>query len=145
MPTISVFAASGVVVTPEGGIGIRVLAGEDMARGDIVYVRTAGGADGQYWRTPTSQFNPTGTVWDVSVTAGSYFTMIISGVGYVRPESGITATRGYVAFISSSEVGRVEQSAAAPASTTDHFREVGHFTEDGSGAGVATKAVIHFN
>lgn len=145
MPTITVSAASGLVVTPEGGLAVRVLAGENMARGDIVYMRQAGGADNEYWRTPTSQFNPTGTVWDTSVTAGNYFTMVVAGLGYIRPESGITATRGYVAFTSASEVGRADQDAAAPASSVEHFREVGHFVATGSGNGVATLAVIHFN
>jgi hypothetical protein len=145
VPTILGVAASPLSAHPGPGLAIPVLAGENMARGDIVYMRQAGGTDFEFWLAPTSQFNPTGTVFDASVSAGSYFLMTISGIGWIRPESGITAVRGYVAFVSASEIGRADQDAAAPASAVEHFREVGHFVEDGSGAGVAARGIIHFN
>lgn len=75
--------------------------------------------------------------------SGNPVWIVTSGIVAVRPESGITAARGNVIFASSSESGVVDQSSTVP--TTDHWAEVGHFLDTGTGDGAATRAIVHFN
>ena len=40
-----------VRMTPEGGLAVKVVAGEALSRGNVVYVKISGGADGKVWKT----------------------------------------------------------------------------------------------
>ena len=75
---------------------------------------------------------------------GARLYVVIGGIAYVLPNAADTATRGYVIYSSSTTAGRVDQASAVPAITV-HVREVGHWLETGSGAGVKARAIIHFN
>jgi len=143
----TITAASTVItpkahITTEGGFAVRLTAGENLTRGEVVYVKIASGADGKVWKTPTSNDMPIGIVF-ADASANAEVVVITSGIAYVLPESGITAARGNVIFTSDAEAGRVDQSATVP--TTEHWREVGHFLDTGSGNGAITRALIHFN
>jgi hypothetical protein len=62
----------------------------------------------------------------------------------VKPESGVTAAKGYVLYTSTTTAGLAAQSATVPAAAT-HFREIGHFLANGTGANALTYALVHFN
>lgn len=130
------------VTTVEGGFSVKLTAGENLSRGEVVYVKIANGADGKVWKAPTSGDMPIGVVF-ADALANAEVVVITSGIAYVLPESGITAARGNVIFTSASAAGRVAQSATVP--TTEHWRECGHFLDTGSGNGAITRALIHFN
>jgi len=130
-------------ITEEGGFAIRLVAGENLSRGEVVYVRIAGGTDGKVWKNPIDGDMPVGVVF-ANALADAEAVVVISGIAYVLPTSTVTATRGYVIYSSASEAGRVDQAAAVPAITT-HMRECGHLLDTGGGNGVLTRAIIHFN
>ena len=64
---------------------------------------------------------PVGFVY-ADAAADAEVWIVTSGIAYALPESGVTAARGNVVFVSNAEAGRVEQSATVP--TTEHWREV---------------------
>lgn len=130
--------------TPEGGWAVQLVAGENLAVGDVVYVKITSGADGKVWKNPVDGDMPIGVCY-AAVSANANVWVVVSGIASVLPESGITAARGNVIYSSNSEAGRVDQSGTIPVSTADHWREIGHFLDTGSGNGVATRAIIHFN
>jgi hypothetical protein len=130
-------------ITEEGGFAVRLIAGENLNRGEIVYIPQAGtGNDGEVRKAPTSNEMPFGVVF-ANASAAAEVVVVVSGIAYLLPESGKTAARGGVAFVSSSEAGRADFSTSTP--TTEHWREVGHFLDTGSGNGVITRAILHFN
>lgn len=135
-----------VRLTPEGGLAVKVVAGEALSRGNVVYVKQSGGADGKVWKTVYTDGEsiqmPTGVVYaDASANADVW--VVTGGIAYALPESGITAARGNVAFCSNAESGRLEQGATAP--VAEHWRECGHWLDTGSGNGALTRLMIHFN
>lgn len=134
-------------ITKEGGFWVRMVAGEALYRGEVVAsIQGAGGADGKVWKCPTSGNEndmPLGVVY-ADASANAEVWIITSGIAYVLPTSGVTATRGYVLTASTTTAGRVDQAATVPAAAT-HFKEVGHFIDTGSGNGALTRAIVHFN
>jgi hypothetical protein len=134
-----------IKITDDGGLAIKLVAGETLVQGNIVNIKQSGGADGKVWKTPTSgdeRFMPIGVALEAANANASVW-IVVAGKAKVLPESGLTATRGYVVFASSSEAGRADDSATLP--TTDHWAECGHWLYDGTGNGVLTLAVLHFN
>lgn len=129
-------------ITDEGGYAVKVVAGEQLYRGEVVYIKQTGGADGKVWKAPAGNEMPVGVVF-ADAAADAEVWIVKSGLAYVLPESGKTAARGYVIFVSASEAGRVDLSATAPG--VEHWRECGHFLDTGSGNGALTRAFIHFN
>jgi hypothetical protein len=129
-------------ITAEGGYAVKLIAGEALNKGEVVYINPAG-ADNNVYKAPTSNEMPIGIVY-ATVTSTSSVWIVVSGIAEVLPETGITAVRGDVIYTSASQAGRVEQAASVPVAAT-HFRECGHFLANGSGAGVLTKAILHFN
>ncbi len=133
-------------VTPDGGFAIRVIAGENLVRGNIVaLIQGAGGTDGRVRRAPTSgneQDMPLGAVFAAANT-GEYVWVTVSGIAYALPATTVTAARGYVAFVSSSVAGMLDQSNSGAAA--QHWRECGHWLDTGTGAGALTRIVMHFN
>lgn len=130
-------------VTDEGGYFINVVAGENLTRGEVVYVKQASGADGKVWKNPIDGDMPIGVVY-ANASADAAVKVIVSGIAYVLPTSGVTATRGYVIYSSASEAGRVDEAATVPAALT-HWKECGHWLDTGGGAGTICRAIIHFN
>lgn len=126
---------------PLGGVDHAFVMDENVTRGDVVEV---GATDMQMKKIAVDSDKPVGTVFDVSVSAGEKAWITTDGVGYIKPESGVTATRGDVCFSSDAEAGTCDMQAAVPAATR-HFREIGHALEDGSGAGAVVRGIIHQN
>lgn len=145
-PSLKFSVAEKVGMTPDGGLAVKLVAGEALTRGEIVYVKIASGADGKVWKTVYTDNDaiqmPIGFVY-ASASADAAVWIVTSGIAYALPESGITATRGNVAYVSNAESGRVEQSASTP--TTDHWKECGHWLDTGSGNGALTRLAVHFN
>jgi hypothetical protein len=132
-----------VLLTPIGGVAIKVVAGENLFEGEVVQITQAGGADGKVYKNAVNSDMPVGVVY-ADALADEDVWIVVSGIAYVLPTAGVTATRGYVIYSSGTTAGRVDQAASVPAAL-QHFREVGHFLFTGSGNGVKTKAIIHFN
>jgi hypothetical protein len=133
-----------VQFTADGGLAVKLVAGEALIKGNIVYVKQASGTDGRVWKAPIDSDMPIGAVYDGGVSAGDDVWVTVAGKAQVLPETSITAVRGYVIYCSATTAGKVDQAATVPADPT-HFRECGHFLADGSGAGELTLAVLHFN
>ena len=130
-------------ITPEGGYAILVVAGENLATGEVVYIKQTSGADGKVWKNPTDGDMPIGVCY-LTASADASVWVVVAGIVGVLPTSGVTATRGYVMYSSGTEAGRVDNSTGAPVATV-HFREVGHFLDTGAGNGLITRAIVHFN
>lgn len=134
-------------ITAEGGFFVKMTAGEALYRGEVVAsIQGAGGADGKVWKCPTSGNEndmPLGVVY-ADASANAEVWIVTSGIAYVLPTSGVTATRGYVITASTTTAGRVDQAAKVPKAAT-HFKECGHFIDTGSGNGALTRAIVHFN
>lgn len=135
-----------VGMTPDGGLAVLATAGENLVRGEVVYVKLTGGADGKVYKTIHTDGEsiqmPVGFVY-ANASANAYVWIVTNGVAYALPESGVTAARGNVVFCSNAESGRVEQSATVP--VAEHWRECGHWLDTGSGAGALARLLIHFN
>lgn len=151
--TVDSLTTAGAVIsakarfTVEGGFAIKAVAGEALVKGEIVSsIQGVGGADGKLFKTPVSGNEndmPLGVVY-ANADADADVWVITSGIAEVLPQAGDTAARGYVLTASTAAAGRVAQAATAPAAAT-HFKEVGHWIDTGSGAGVITRAMVHFN
>jgi hypothetical protein len=132
----------GNYTTPYGGHSIWVIAGEDLAEGEIVYIPTTL-ASKVVLKNPVDSEMPMGAVY-ADAKIGELVQVVVGGIAYVLPEAAVTATKGYIIYSSNAEAGRFDQSATLPA-VTQHNREIGHTLESGSGAGVKVLAVLHFN
>jgi hypothetical protein len=132
------------MITPLGGVAIKVTAGETLAEGEVAYIAIGGaGADGKVYKAPADNDMPVGIVYADAATNADCW-LVISGIGYVLPKSTITAARGNILYVSASEAGRVDQAATLPA-VAFHNREVGHWLDTGTGNGAKTRAIIHWN
>jgi hypothetical protein len=133
-------------MTLEGGFATLVVADEAIAVGEVVAI-IQGGTANRVKKCPTTGNEndmPIGVAYSSSGAAGDSIWIVVSGRVGVLPTSGVTAAQGYVLTASTTTAGRVDQAAAAPAAAT-HFKEVGHFINTGSGNGVITDAIVHFN
>jgi hypothetical protein len=135
-----------VMFTADGGLAVLMVAGETLSRGNIVFAKNAGGADGKAWKTVYTDGEsiqmPLGFVYQ-DAAADADVWIVTNGIAYALPETGITAARGNVVVVSNAEHGRVEQSATVP--TTEHWRECGHWIDTGSGNGALARLIVHFN
>lgn len=133
----------GVYLYSGGCYAIKVQAGEAMSAGHVVCIKQSGGADNKVWKCPTSgneNLYPCGIIMS-DVSADAWCIMCIAGICYVKPESGVTATRGYALLASTSTAGTVSEIASQ---TTYYAQKIGNWLDTGSGAGVATRAIVHF-
>jgi hypothetical protein len=85
---------------------------------------------------------PIGIALD-TVTAGQAIRVVKKGLVLALPDSGITAIKGYVVTTGTTTAGRLAQ--AINAGTAQHWREVGHWSENGSGNGALALITVHFN
>jgi hypothetical protein len=131
--------------TAEGGRAIKCVAGEALAKGEVVcYLQ--GGTQGRVYKCPTSGNSadmPIGIVYASVANAGDAVWIVVCGRAEVLPEAGLTLTMGYVCSVSTATSGRVTQESTP--STVQHWREVGHPELNGAGNGYLTFAMIHFN
>lgn len=132
--------------TGESGTATKELAGEALAKGEVLCSLILGTGK-KITKIPTtgaSHSMPIGVVLTAASGDGEYFWMAQPGSKVqVLPESGITAAKGNVLVTSTSAAGRVAQYSTVP--TSDHWDEVGHWLEDGTGNGALTLAFLHFN
>lgn len=128
--------------TPLGGLAVRCVAEEALYEGEVVYV-TATTSDGYVAKNPIDGDLPFGAVYK-DAALGAPVWVVVSGFAYVLPEAAVTPVKGYIIYSSDATAGRVDQSATLPAVAL-HNREVGHWIDDGTGAGVKCRAVLHFN
>ena len=131
------------MVTPLGGIAVKLIAGETLAEGEVVQItQGAAGATMTVFKNAINSDMPMGVVYaDAALGATVY--VVVSGVAYVLPNAADTPARGYVIYSSSTTAGRVDQASSAPAIGT-HVKEVGHWLE-AVAQGVKARAIIHFN
>lgn len=126
-------------LTPEGGYAVKLTAGEDLYRGEIVWPGTS---DMTVVKTPANGDMQSGVVY-ADATNGNEVWIVVAGIAYVKPKDTITLTRQYVIYVSDT-AGRVDQSASISV-LPDHWKECGHVLESGSGAGALARCFIHFN
>lgn len=123
-----------------GGHDVLLVAGEALFQGEVVKV---GAVNGQVIKAAIDDDMPVGTCYaDIANGASGWIT--VGGVGYAKPTAAVTATRGWVIYVSAATAGRVDQAALLPA-VVNHNREVGHYLYNGTGNGVATLAMLHWN
>lgn len=126
--------------TPEQGLAVQVLAGEDLVRGNIV-TPLQGGLDGAVYKVPISGNNldtPCAIVY-ADAYVGDLVWIVVTGLAYVLPVSTVTPTLGYYGYSGTTEAGRAASSATAPATVRRAFCQ---FLATGSGAGVLTLALL---
>jgi hypothetical protein len=131
-------------ITSIGGLAVLLTAGETLYEGELVVVSDS--TSGNVVKCPTSGDPidmPIGVVF-ADATSGQPVWVVVSGLAAVLPEAAVTATRRYVISASTTTAGRVQQASSIP-SATQHWRECGHWVDSGSGNGVLTRAVLHFN
>lgn len=129
--------------TQYGGFAVKLVAGENLSEGEVVQITQAGGADGKVYKNAIDSDMPIGVCYADALANASVY-VVISGIAYVLPEAAVTAARGYIIYSSDATAGRVDQDTALPA-VAKHNREIGHFLDTGTGNGVKTRAILHFN
>lgn len=139
-PTAKFSVAEKGAISAEGGIMVNLTAGENLVQGEVVHISTA---DENVYKNPIDGDMPIGVVY-ADATAGNPVWIVHSGRALVLPNAADTAVRNYIIYSSSTTAGRVSQSATLP-SVAAHNREVGHWLSNGSGAGVLTYAILHWN
>jgi hypothetical protein len=136
-----VFFSDHCAITNRGAFCITRTTSGTIVQGNVLSIsQTSGDAI----LTPTTG-NEADMPFGVAVkekSAGVWW-VAVAGTTLVLPENAVTAAVGYVCY-AGVQAGRASQSASIPGSAS-HFREIGHFVEDGTGNGVATLAVLHFN
>ena len=128
-------------VTPEGGYAIKMTATSTLVAGEVVCPSDI--KDGAVEKAPAQEDDPIGVVY-ANTTSGNACWVVTGGIGYVIPLATATATRGMILTVATGTAGRVDMNATVP-QATEHNREVGHYIETATAAGVAARAVIHFN
>ena len=131
--------------TGESGLACLEIAREALVKGNTTCY-LIGGTSGKVSKVPTSGAShsmPAGVALTAASGDGATFWNAKTGLVQVLPESGVTAAMGNVIVSSTNEAGKVAQYSTVP--TSDHWDELGHWTQTGSGAGVLTLASIHFN
>jgi hypothetical protein len=132
--------------TNERCLCILVTAGEAITKGSIcAYFQS--GASLVVKKVPTSGNEndmPVGVAYTSASGNGVTFWLAVQGIVQVLPNSDITASQGFVIYTSSSESGKAMQSASALSPET-HFKACGHWVKSGTGTGILTPAIIHFN
>lgn len=124
-------------ITPDGGLAVKLTAGEALVRGNVV----RGAGDGKVYKTSTTTpENVFGVVYqDASANSDVY--VVTTGSAYVLFEA--ATTNGVWAGVSTTNSGKAYISTTTPAGNTEHDREVGHPIEVIGAAGLA-KCIIHF-
>ena len=134
-----------ITITELGGIAIKMTAGENLIKGDIVDIH----ADGKVYKIIVNVPDPIGCVYQ-AVAADAEVLIVITGVAEVYFVGNTTAghfARGFLTADGASYVAGLALSELLPTSPFDddkHFYEIGHVLESRVGAGLA-KVVLHFN
>lgn len=128
-----------VAMTPGGGIAILATAGENLTAGEVVSVSTS--TSERVMKAAANSDMPLGAVY-ATATSGNPVWVVVSGFAEVTFKSGVTPTRGDIAYMSDT-AGQADASATLP-SVTLHNREIGHVYKTGTSGGTTT-CILHFN
>lgn len=133
-----------VRITEDGGIAIKLTAGENLVKGNIVYVSAANTVKKCLQNNP----DVIGVVY-ISANNATNVWVVVSGVAYVYFTGNTTPghiARGFVTSDGGYVAGQALSEAypTSPFASDKHFYEVGHVIEARTGAGLA-KCVLHFN
>lgn len=135
-----------VMVTPEGGLAIRLTnkSGSASVKGNLAVAHAS--VDNAFDVSLGADSDMIGVVYEAGVADGSECWVVISGVAEVLLENSTASNAGN--WVQSSGVaGRADATASTPPGlVAGHFREIGHCLETKTGGtDVLAKCVLHFN
>lgn len=139
------FLNTKTLITENGGIAVKMTAGENLVKGDMVDIHN----DGKVYKIIKDVPDVIGCVY-TAVSANAEVWIIVSGIAEVYFVGNTTAgdlARGFLTADGASYVTGQALSEALPTSpfaSDKHFYEIGHVLETRVGAGLA-KVVLHFN
>lgn len=121
-----------LLFTADGGYATRMVAGEALYAGEVVYMA---GTDGKVVKNPVNGTAPLGVVFEDALNNTDVW-IVTSGIAKILPKASLTATRGSFCYSSATTAGRVDET------TTPPNNRVGTWINTGTGNGVATKAIL---
>jgi len=124
-------------ITPDGGLAVKLIAGESLVRGNLV----RSSADGKVYKTLTATPELVVGVVYADALQNAEVWVVTTGQAYVLFEA--TTTNAVWAGVSNSNAGKAYILTTIPPGNTEHDREIGHPIETIGSAGLA-KCIIHF-
>ena len=143
--SLTKYANSKVAITEVGGIAVKLTAGEDLIKGNIVHVTGESTVSKNVVNIP----DPIGVVYQDALSGADVW-VVIHGIAevYFATDTGAGhLARGFLTTDGGSYVaGQALSEAfpAAPFASDKHFYEIGHVLETRVGAGLA-KVALHYN
>jgi hypothetical protein len=143
------FGNDNVMITPEGGIAIKVInrTGETSIKGKLI--NTEGDIDNSVALVAIDEPDCVGVIYTADVPVNGEMWVVVAGKAQVLFST--ATTRGQFARApAGSDVSKTDGYAIAepvpapPLSTNKHFQEIGHLLETIASPGLAT-CVLHFN
>jgi len=125
--------------TDEGGLAIKLIAGEALSRGMVL--RASPTEDNTAIMVDANGDMPIGIAYS-DAADGEFIWVVVSGIAYVLFKVGVTGTKGHIIHVS--DTAGYAQDAATIPEVALHNREIGHVLETGSSGGLA-RSVLHFN
>ncbi len=141
---------SNIIVTPLGGIAVRLTnkTGVASVKGTVVKLSTAD--DDSFVLSGISEAQPIGVVFEAGVADGSLCWVIILGIAEVLLENTTAGTHGNWVYASAT-AGRANATLLVPPAggipeLDQHMQELGHCLQTiAGGTNVLCKILIHFN
>lgn len=84
--------------TPEGGLAVKMVSGEALAKGNLVRVKNA--ADNTVEKTPASTYGTIGAVYNTVTAAGKDVWVVVSGMADVLAKNAVDGIAGVYLAIS---------------------------------------------
>ena len=141
----TVFINSKVMVTPDGGLSIKMTnkTGAASVKGTIVEADTTTAR--AFKVAVASSVVPLGIVFEDGVADGSECWVVVSGIAFVLLKDTTASTLGYWAK-TSDVAGRANVTVSAPPGDATNWQQVGYCLEtQGAGTDVLARCVLHFN
>lgn len=128
-------------VTVEGGLAVKLVAGEALLKGEIVAV--SGTVAGEAVKVAANADNPGGIVYE-DADAGDFVWVVYAGLADVLPKDGDSQLiLSFHVYVSATIAGRAECSANVNAAR--HWGEIGHVVIPSASNGALGRCLIHFN
>lgn len=137
--TVSIGKLAILTVDGYEGMAIRVTTRQTVAKGNILQWSQTD--DERVEKATSAAQMPVGFA-AAAANAGEALWMIYSGYAWVQFKTGVTPTRGYIAFVSSVD-GEADCSASVP--VNDHWREIGHIVKTAASGALALIGAPHYN
>jgi hypothetical protein len=139
--------AGRIMLTPEGGIAVRLTnkTGVNSIKGTVV--RCSTGTDNAFEVHPIADFDPIGVVYESGIADGQECWVVFNGRCEVLVQDGIAPARENWVGTSTVTNGRA-WFGGVPVPPTDarHFQEIGHCLETKlAGVGILCFIMLHFN